>query len=215
MRKTSLAIFTILLSIGLMGCGADGKESKSEEKEVSEDGEKQSNEGKEAKSVYTVESYIKSVEKNLAANSETLISNMKELQTYTIYSKVELLDFIAFIVDDELSISVFSMDRQANEVFKKGKDADVFSGSREMIENVEYNRLFGDQNNEFWEFYDENEEAIELAEKQAVAAWVADCWKKANGQAIKLPAYFSLDDDDDESYDLNKNQWVDDEEKWD
>ncbi|QNU03438.1 hypothetical protein [Peribacillus butanolivorans] len=43
-----------------------------------------------------------------------------------------------------------------------------------------------------------------LAEKQAFATWVADCWKKADGQAITLPAYFSLHDDY-ESFDLKKN----------
>ncbi|MDP1420178.1 hypothetical protein Q8G35_17715 [Peribacillus simplex] len=34
-----------------------------------------------------------------------------------------------------------------------------------------------------------------------------------DGQAIKLPAYFSLHDDY-ESFDLKKNQWVTDDEKW-
>ncbi|MFB6800350.1 hypothetical protein ACFCVU_03900 [Peribacillus butanolivorans] len=43
-----------------------------------------------------------------------------------------------------------------------------------------------------------------LEEKQAFATWVADCWKKADGQAITLPAYFSLHDDY-ESFDLKKN----------
>ncbi|MFU2014221.1 hypothetical protein ACM6Q7_03925 [Peribacillus butanolivorans] len=52
-----------------------------------------------------------------------------------------------------------------------------------------------------------------LAEKQAFATWVADCWKKADGQSITLPAYFSLQDDY-ESFNLKKNQWVTDDEKW-
>ncbi|MEJ9230370.1 hypothetical protein LAV79_12945 [Peribacillus butanolivorans] len=40
--------------------------------------------------------------------------NMQKLHKYTIYSKVELLDFVAFVDDPsefDLSITMFSMDR--------------------------------------------------------------------------------------------------------
>ncbi|MED3835533.1 hypothetical protein [Peribacillus frigoritolerans] len=210
MKKASLVLFSILL-LGVLGCEAlntENKKANSDDKIVKED--------EEVKSLYTIDSYMKSVEENLEAKSETLISNIKELHKYNIYSKVELLDFVAFVEDPSefnLSITMFSMDRQANEVFNENKDSSIFAGSLGMIENVRYTHLLGNQTDDFWDFYEKNEEELNLAEKQAFATWVADCWKKADGQAITLPAYFSLHDDY-ESFDLRKNQWVTDDEKW-
>jgi len=210
LKKASLVLFSILL-LGVLGCEAlntENKKANSDDKIVKED--------EEVKSLYTIDSYMKSVEENLEAKSETLISNIKELHKYNIYSKVELLDFVAFVEDPSefnLSITMFSMDRQANEVFNENKDSSIFAGSLGMIENVRYTHLLGNQTDDFWDFYEKNEEELNLAEKQAFATWVADCWKKADGQAITLPAYFSLHDDY-ESFDLKKNQWVTDDEKW-
>ncbi|MCK1985765.1 MULTISPECIES: hypothetical protein [Peribacillus] len=214
-----------VISIGLLGaCMQEEKavdkkapvEESAHAEETTDVEELSSEEVNETKSIYTVDSYIKSVEENLDAKSEILISNIKELHKYTIYSKVELLDFVAFVEDPSefnLSITMFSMDRQANEVFNESKDSSIFAGSLSMIENVRYTHLLGNQTDDFWDFYEKNEEELNLAEKQAFATWVADCWKKADGQAITLPAYFSLHDDY-ESFDLKKNQWVTDDEKW-
>ncbi|MED3790811.1 hypothetical protein P4576_27015 [Peribacillus frigoritolerans] len=216
---------TSVISIGLLGaCMQEEKtvdkkapvEESAHAEEPTDIEELSSEEVNEAKPIYTVDSYMKSVEENLDAKSETLISNIKELHKYNIYSKVELLDFVAFVEDPSefnLSITMFSMDRQANEVFNENKDSSIFAGSLGMIENVRYTHLLGNQTDDFWDFYEKNEEELNLAEKQAFATWVADCWKKADGQAITLPAYFSLHDDY-ESFDLRKNQWVTDDEKW-
>lgn len=43
-------------------------------------------------------------------------------------------------------------------------------------------------------------------------AWFVDCWKKAEGESIKLPVYFCFHDDI-KSFDLIKNKWVTDDEK--
>ncbi|TKH05127.1 hypothetical protein FC678_24350, partial [Peribacillus simplex] len=83
MKKASLVFFSILL-LGVLGCEALNTENK---KAVKEDEEKTVKEDEEVKSLYTVDSYLKSVEENLEAKSETLISNIKELHKYTIYSK--------------------------------------------------------------------------------------------------------------------------------
>lgn len=194
--------------MGLCGCEAtntDNQKSTPEDKTIKED--------KEVKSLYTVESYKKSVEENLKAKSETLINNIRELHKYTIYSDVELLDFVAFINDFDVSITMFSMDRQANEVFNEEIDSTLLAGSLSMIENVKYTHLFGNQTNDFWDFYEKNEEELSTVEKQAFAKWVTDCWEKADGQALSLPAYFSLQDDY-QSFDLKKEQWITDDEKW-
>ncbi|MCT4479855.1 hypothetical protein N0U24_22350 [Peribacillus frigoritolerans] len=90
MKKASLVLFSILL-LGLLGCEAlntENKEANSEDKIVKKDEEKTVKENEEVKSLYTVDSYMKSVEENLEAKSETFISNIKELHKYTIYSKV-------------------------------------------------------------------------------------------------------------------------------
>lgn len=165
MKKVSLVIFSILLLLGLLGCEAENKKANSEEKTVKEDEEKSIKEDEEVKSLYTVDSYMKSVEENLEAKSEILISNMQELHKYTIYSKVELLDFVAFVDDPsefDLSITMFSMDRQANEVFKEGKDSTIFAGSLGMIENVRYTHLLGNQTDDFWDFYEKMKKNLTL-----------------------------------------------------
>ncbi|MGE7767533.1 hypothetical protein [Peribacillus sp. NPDC096540] len=218
MKKASFVLFSILLLLGLLGCepNMETKKANSEEKTGKEVEDKSIKENEEVKSLYTVDSYMKSVEENLEARSETLIKNIQKLHNYTIYSKVELLDFVAFVDDPsgfDLSITMFSMDRQANEVFYEGTDSTIFAGSLGIIENVKYTHLLGNQTDDFWEFYEKNEEELNLAEKQAFATWVADCWKKADGQAITLSAYFSIHDDY-ESFDLNNKEWVTDEEKW-
>lgn len=207
MKKASLVLICLFV-MGLCGCEAtntDNQKSTPEDKIIKED--------KEVKSLYTVESYKKSVEENLKAKSETLISNIRELHKYTIYSDVELLDFVAFINDFDVSITMFSMDRQANEVFNEEIDSTLLAGSLSMIENVKYTHLFGNQTNDFWNFYEQNEEELSTVEKQAFAKWVTDCWEKADGQALSLPAYFALHDDY-ESFDLKKEQWITDDEKW-
>lgn len=47
------------------------------------------------------------------------------------FSEIDLLDFTAFIepTNFEISIGMFSMDREANEVFYEGNDTTVFAGS--------------------------------------------------------------------------------------
>ena len=101
---------------------------------------------------------------------------------------------------------------KANEVFNEGKDYTFFAGSLGMIENVRYTHLLGNRTEDFWDFYEKNEEEINLAEKQAFANWVADCWRKTMTSNL-IASLFSLHDDY-ESFDLKKNQWVTDDEKW-
>ncbi|MGG3944196.1 hypothetical protein ABEV54_22635 [Peribacillus psychrosaccharolyticus] len=206
MKKVTLVLVFIFV-MGLLGCEATNSENQKSTSDhiIKED--------KEAKSLYTVDSYMKTVEENLKAKSEILISNIKDLHTRTIYSEVEILDFVAFVDMFDVSITMFSMDKQANEVFNENKDSSNFAGSLDMIENVAYTHLMGNQTEDFWTFYEKNEEELSTAEKQAIAKWVTDCWEKADGQSLSLPAYFSLHDDY-ESFDLKKKQWITDDEKW-
>ncbi|MGM9954906.1 MAG: hypothetical protein ACI35J_03460 [Peribacillus sp.] len=167
----------------------------------------------EVHSSYTVADYIKSVEGNLEANSDALIEKLKKVQTYNFYSEVELLDFVADRNDFNLSITMFSMDRVANEVFYEGKDSSIFSGSVGIVEDVPFSIVLGNEIDDFWNFYEENDEELDTLEKQAITNWFADCWEKANGQMIELPSYFCFHDDY-ESFDLKKREQISDDEKW-
>ncbi|WP_340371963.1 hypothetical protein [Peribacillus sp. FSL E2-0218] len=213
MKKIGIILLTMLV-VGLMGCAPASRDETDEhpEKETLE-GDKVEPVKETAKSTYSVEGYIAEVNSNLELQSEALINNLQKLHTYTFYSQVELLDFVSFPESSELSITMFSMDRQANEVFYDGKDPAIFGGSVSIIEGVNYGERFGGQSEEFWEFYEAKSEEIEEEEKRAFANWFAECWEKANGKSVPLPAYFSIQDDT-ESFDLKKNDWIMDEEKW-
>ncbi|MGE7118719.1 hypothetical protein ACQKIC_00705 [Peribacillus sp. NPDC046944] len=167
----------------------------------------------EVHSSYTVADYIKSVEGNLEANSDDLIEKLKKVQTYNFYSEVELLDFVADRNDFYLSITMFSMDRVANEVFYEGKDSSIFSGSVGIVEDVPFSIVLGNEIDDFWNFYEENDEELDTLEKQAITKWFAECWEKANGEAIELPSYFCFHDEY-ESFDLKKREQISDDEKW-
>ncbi|MGG3480002.1 hypothetical protein ABES21_21270 [Peribacillus frigoritolerans] len=67
----------------------------------------------------TVVNYIDSIKANLEKHSDLLVANLKNIITYNYFSEIDLLDFTAFIepTNFEISIRMFSMDREANEVF--------------------------------------------------------------------------------------------------
>ena len=142
-----------------------------------------------------------------------MIEKLKEVQTYNFHSEVELLDFVAERNDFDLSITMFSMDRVANEVFYEGKDSGIFSGSEGMVEDVPFSIVLGNEIDDFWHFYEQNDEELDALEKQAITKWFAECWEKANGQAIELPAYFCFQDEY-ESFDLKKREQISNDEKW-
>lgn len=163
--------------------------------------------------MFTVEKYIESLKENLHENSDILVQNIREILSFQYYKEIELLDFEVFIQPFVLSIRMFSMDKEANEVFYEGTDENIFSGSHQLINDIEYYNLPENKSDDFWEFYEQNDETISRAEKQTIIEWFINCWNKANGKSVKLPAYLVFHDDI-ESYDLIANKWVPDEEKW-
>ena len=200
----------VLLGVLLSGCNLD-KDPKSEAVDTEDNIIEETQ--KEVNPSYTVADYIKSVEGNLEANSDALIAKLKEVQTYNFHSEVELLDFVAERNDFYLSITMFSMDRVANEVFYEGKDSGIFSGSEGMVEDVPFSIVLGNEIDDFWHFYEQNDEELDALEKQAITKWFAECWEKANGQAIELPSYFCFQDEY-ESFDLKKREQISNDEKW-
>lgn len=164
--------------------------------------------------MFSVDTYLHAMKENLKMNSELLVENLKRVCAYNFADEVELLDFSAFMEPTrfELSVMMFSMDREANEVFSE--DSAGFAGSEEVLPEVTYFQLDEKHSDEFFNFYEENEEEILAQEQNAVASWFRDCWVKACGeQVVELPAYF-LFHAEFKSLELKTNMWIVDNDKW-
>ncbi|MDT8862603.1 hypothetical protein N0O92_20595 [Alkalihalobacillus sp. MEB130] len=163
----------------------------------------------------SVDGYINSIKSNLDKQSDILVESLKKVGTYNFSKNIDLLDFSAFIEPTrfELAIRLFSMDKEANEVFYNGIDNTVFAGSIEVLPEVAYYHLNEIQLNDFFDFYEQNEETLAVQEQKAFTDWFLECWKKADGSSIDIPLYFVFSDDY-KSYDLKNNQWIDDGDKW-
>lgn len=162
--------------------------------------------------MFTSHQYLGSIERNLEKHSELLIGNLKKVLDYKFHSEVDLLDFSASIEPTrfELSITMFSMDDEGSEVYEDGPH---FSGSEDILPEIEYHQLDSDQVEDFFEFYEKNEETLVPLEQKTFTDWFTRCWKEAGGDALNLPSYFVFHDDY-KSYDLTNDKWVDDEDKW-
>lgn len=161
----------------------------------------------------TIDNYLNSVKGNLQIHSDRLIQQIRKTLDFHYYEKVDLLDYTAFIQPYELSITMYSMDRNANEVFYQGNDNNLFAGSFDLIEDVEYYQIGDEQEDEFWKFYEQNDEVISKLETDVFIKWFKDCWNQAGGKNVKLPAYFSFHDYDN-CLDLTHNKLVSDGDKW-
>ncbi|WP_409295878.1 hypothetical protein V1498_20415 [Peribacillus sp. SCS-26] len=109
--------------------------------------------------MFTVDQYLSSIKANLEKKTDLLVSTLKNVFSYNFPADIDLLDFNAFIEPTrfELSIIMFSVDREANEVIYSGSDKTVFAGSEEVLSNIEYYQLKDSQSDEFSEFYDQHE----------------------------------------------------------
>ncbi|MGX2959711.1 hypothetical protein JNUCC23_10675 [Peribacillus sp. JNUCC 23] len=165
--------------------------------------------------MFSVDNYISSIKANLEKQSNLLVGNLKKILAYNFSSDIDLLNFSAFIEPTrfELSIRMFSMDKEVNEVFYEGNDTTVFAGSVAILQEITYYQLNDNSLDDFIDnFYEENYPAIDQLEQKAFTDWFSQCWKKAGGDALNLPSYFVFHDDY-KSFDLKNNQWMDDEEK--
>jgi hypothetical protein len=165
--------------------------------------------------MFSVDNYINSIKSNLDKQTDLLVENLRKVITYNFSKDIDLLEFSAFIEPTrfELAIRLFSMDKEANEVFYNGTDNTIFAGSTDVLPEVAYYQLDENQLNDFFDFYEQNEETLVPQEQKTFTDWFRECWVKAGGNSINLPSYFVFSDDL-RSYDLTNNQWIDDEEKW-
>ena len=105
------------------------------------------------------------------------------------------------------------MDGFNNEVFNEENDDAVFAGSEKLIEG-KYYEVNLETYNAFDEFYMDNADYLEAQEQKLFEEWFIECWKKANGDEIKLPSYFIFHDEY-KSYDLKGGKWIKDDLKFD
>lgn len=163
--------------------------------------------------MFTIENYKISLIKGFEAKSSDLIARLKATIELNYYKEIDLLDFTAFVQSFELSIVMFSMDGDANEVFYEGTDEGVFSGSYNVMDDVTYYMISDEESDEFWDFYEKNDEKLSEIETKVIVEWFATCWNKAGGKNVTLPSYFSFHDYD-ECYDLHNGKWISDSDRW-
>jgi len=144
-----------------------------------------------------------------------LVGKLQKIISYKFVDAVDLLDFSTFTDPTrfEMSIMMFSMDKNATEVFGEDINPNSFSGSVDLLSDAPYYHLQDNQMDNFFDFYEQNEEELVVKEQQMFTDWFVKCWDKAGGKAFNLPAYFGFHDET-SSYDLQNDRIVDDEDKW-
>lgn len=165
--------------------------------------------------MFSIDNYITSIKSNLEKHTDIAVEELQKIISYKFDAAVDLLDFSTFTDPTrfEMSIMMFSMDKDANEVFGEDITPDSFAGSVELFSNIPYHHLQHNQLNDFFDFYEQNDEELVMKEQQIFTEWFAECWDKAGGKAFNLPAYFGFHDET-RSYDLQNSRFVEDEEKW-
>lgn len=165
--------------------------------------------------MFSIDNYSTSIKSNLEKHTDIAIEGLQKIISYKFDAAVDLLDFSTFTEPTrfEMSIRMFSMDKDANEVFGEDITPDSFAGSVELLPNVSYYHLQDNQRDIFWDFYEQNDEELVIKEQQIFTEWFIECWVKAGGKEFNLPAYFGFHDET-RSYNLQNSRFVEDEEKW-
>lgn len=163
--------------------------------------------------MFTAEHYIKDLTTHLTKHTEQVVTTLQKIVTQPFAPAVELLDFSVFTdpLRFQMTIMLFSMDRQAGEVFCE--DAALFAGSVEILQDAPYYELDAALEEAFFAFYEEHSEVLEQTEQHAFTTWFATCWAQAGGPDFPLPAYVGFHDAGN-SYDLQAARFVEDEDKW-
>lgn len=165
--------------------------------------------------MFSVENYINTIKSNLEKQSDLLVGNLKNVNAFNFAPDIDLLDFSASIEPTrfEISITMFSMDKEGNEIFYEGTDNKTFAGSVELLPEIEYFQINISHLDDFNDFYEENEETLVSEEQKVFINWFNECWETAGGQGLHLPSFFVFHDYN-KSFDLKNRQWIADENKW-
>lgn len=93
--------------------------------------------------MFSIDNYIALIQNNLEKSTSTLIKELQKIVSYKFDTAVELVDFSAFTDPTrfETSIMMFSMDKDANEVFGEDITPNNFAGSVEVLVDISYYHL--------------------------------------------------------------------------
>jgi len=163
---------------------------------------------------FTMETYARTLEKALISNTDLLTENLRTIKNFIFFKDIDLIDFGIQMQISEFSIMMYSMDKDANEVFYEGNDESIFSGSYEALEDIEFMPVPDEDLEEFDTFVEENDDSIYNLQEKLIVEWFVSCWNKAVGHLIELPAFVGIEDGI-KAYDLKKDIWISDEDKWD
>jgi len=162
---------------------------------------------------FTMERYARTLENALISNTDLLTENLRTIKSFNFFKEIDLLDFGIHIQLSEFSIMMYSMEKDANEVFYEGNDESIFSGSYEALEEIEFMRVPDEDLDEFDTFVEENDDDIYNLQEKLIVEWFVSCWNKAVGHLVELPAFVGIEDGI-KSYDLQKDGWILSEDKW-
>ncbi|PLT35667.1 hypothetical protein [Bacillus sp. V5-8f] len=203
--KSLLNIFVFLLLLSACQGSETTQETQSLLNKSKED---------EGEIMFTIENYKNTIKNNLQSNSDKLITKLTEIHNLNFDPQVELLDFSTSIEPTryELSIVMYSMDKEGNEVFNEDSDS-KFADSMDVLESIVIYHEPTGQADKFLEFYEKSEEELVMAEQEMLKDWFVDCWEKASGPQFRLTSYLSFHDEY-RSYDLKKGKWISEDEMW-
>ena len=137
--------------------------------------------------MFSIDSYIASIKSELEKYTNTLIEELQKITSYKFDANVDILDFSAFIEPTrfELSIMMFSMDKNANEVFGENITPNNFTGSVELLPDVSYFLLQDNQRDSFWSFYEQNVEELVIKNSKFSRSGLLNVGIKRVGKFLK------------------------------
>lgn len=148
-----------------------------------------------------LEAFRKEVEQSLSASEIALISKLKSFNTLNFHPKVEKLHCEVFQAESTMSIRVFLMDAELNEVFNSEGEQFVQS-SISLVKDI----TFYPSSDKLDDLYDNHEVEIEKACVEAIVGWFAMCFAKS-APTINLPVFIQHHDSN-QAFDLQSQAWI-------
>ncbi|MFP3727462.1 hypothetical protein U8V72_19975 [Priestia filamentosa] len=161
----------------------------------------------------TIRNYTQALEQSLKQSKPVLISKLKEISGFKFFKDIDLLEFNFQVYATDFQLMLYSMDKEANEVFYEGNDKNIFSGSDTVLEETEYLFLTDEELDTFDDSLFEHDEELAKIQEETVVTWFMSCWNEAIGTKFPLPVYVGITDAE-SCYDIQNNKWISDEDKW-
>lgn len=159
--------------------------------------------------MYAVEKYVAELRLNLSKETENLVEKIRDLKSIGFAEEVKYL----FITADGLGEATITINATTREdMFDDVFEEDVengFAGDIELLEDVFFDSLIEDGDDDVLEFYEDND--LEDVSIKELGKWVKSAFNQADGNEIAVPVYFEVHDGS-EVLELATGKWVDPEE---